>query len=39
MILSRTKNIESGWTPMFSVFSLAAQDVAASLAQPGFKLA
>jgi len=39
MILSRTKNIKSGWTPMFSVFSLAAQDVAASLAQPGFKLA
>jgi brefeldin A-inhibited guanine nucleotide-exchange protein len=39
MILSRAKNIKSGWTPMFSVFSLAAQDAAASVAQPGFKLA
>ena len=38
MVLSRAKNIRSGWRPMFAAAALAASDGALTVAAPGYKL-
>ena len=36
LVLTSARSIRSGWRPMFEVFSIAATDPAASVAEPGF---